>query len=196
MKKRSFYISFILFLGLTIVLILLNQSNAAIISGSFTGFILLSIIGLYIIDYRYHQKLDNKYYVLTKDHLVKEYNKLIKQKEEGKLKAVCLLYLVLIGNYPDDVLKAFGKFLDKSFKIDPVGWDEGYIILLANIHEIMLTEMVKQFKDNLNETNIKVQFRFGAAYYTGSESYDTLKLEARKTVKYGGYYVRSRHESE
>jgi hypothetical protein len=183
MKKRSFYISFILFLGLTIILILLKQYNAAIISGSFTGFILLSIIGLYIIDYRYHQKLDNKYYVLTKDYIVKEYEKLTKQKDEGKLKAVSILYIVLIGNYPDDVLKAFGKFLDESFKIDPVGRDDGYIVLLANIHEIMLTEMVKQFKDKLNETNIKVQFRFGAAYYTGSESFETLKLEAKKTVK-------------
>lgn len=183
MKKRSFYFSFLIFLGLTIVLIILNQSKAAMISGSFTGFILLTIVGLYYIDYRYYQKLDKKYYVLQKDHLVKTYNKLTEEKDTGKLKAVCLLYIMVIGNYPDEVLKEFGKFLDNSFKIDPVGYDDGYVVILANIHEIMLTEMIKQFKDKMNDTTLRVQFRYGAAYYTGSESYETLKLEARRTVK-------------
>ena len=90
-----------------------------------------------------------------------------------------LLYIVPNRKYEDNEIKALASYLNKKFSIDPIGYDEGISIVLANIHELLLEEMMRQIKIELIENNIKIDYKYGFSYYTNNESYEDLLEEIK-----------------
>ena len=95
-------------------------------------------------DYQKYKKQDKTYYALNEEHTIKAFNKLKDAKDQGELKAVSIVYIKVLGEHEDAFYKRFGKRLTKNFSIDPVGYIDGYVVVFANVHELMLKEMMKQ----------------------------------------------------
>jgi hypothetical protein len=178
-KVRNVIYPLIFSLIVAILLFILKQYTAAIIAASFSFIMLISMIGIVIFNKKEESRKDKRYGIYTKENLIVEFNKLKKQKDENKLKALMLLYIVPNRKYEDNEIKALASYLNKKFSIDPIGYDEGISIVLANIHELLLEEMMRQIKIELIENNIKIDYKYGFSYYTNNESYEDLLEEIK-----------------
>lgn len=183
MKVRNIVFPLVLSVVLAVVLFILGEITAGIIAISFSFLMVLTTLTIIFYDLRQKKKQDKRFGILTKENFIIEYNKLIKMKENDKLKAVCLLVIKPYGKYTDSDIKSFSTYLKKKFSIDPIGYDDGIVIALANIHELMLEEMMKQIKEELMSKKIPISFRFGIEYYTGNETYEELMLHIKKGMK-------------
>ncbi|MFA5719563.1 MAG: hypothetical protein WC939_00730 [Acholeplasmataceae bacterium] len=183
MKTKNIVFPLILSLVMAILLFVLKQNTAAIIALTFSLIMLMTLLGLVYYNHKQKKRQDKRFGIYTKENIIMEYNKLITLKDNQKLKAVCMLYIKPVGKYTNDDIKSFSSYLKKKFSIDPVGYDEGIVIILANIHELLLEEMLKQIKQELIDHKIPIHFNYGIDYYTGNETYETLIENIRKVVK-------------
>lgn len=179
MKKRNFLITFITIFVIAIVLAILKQWQLLYAALTFLFVIGIMIIASAIIDHRYKKKLDKRYQILTKENLIKEYQKIKISKETGKIKAFCLVYFNLEKDYRENDLKSFSGFLKTKFSIDPIGYDDGVVVIVVNMHEIMMNELIKIIKNEMKEKELFVRFNYGIAYYGNNESYQELYNEAK-----------------
>ena len=99
MKIRNFIIPFLIFLCFGIILVIYDNMVAGFISFGLALMVSVAFITTKVIEQNKINKLDKKYYVLRKEELLKEYAKLTKEFEEGKLKQVTLVYLKLKEEY-------------------------------------------------------------------------------------------------
>jgi len=182
MKTRNFIIMFVVFISFGVILFLFDQNIAAYISLGFATMLGVTFLTSKILDNKKLKKLDSKYYVLTKEELLKEYNKLSKEFEEGKLKQIILTYLVFKEEYDDVTLKRFGLWLTKNYPVDPSGIDKDIIILFVNIHELMMKELIKDIKQKLKEQQILVDFKYGYSIYKKNDDYEQLKTRAINNI--------------
>ncbi len=180
MKVKNVLYPLIFSLIVAILLFVLKQYTAGIIAASFSFIMLVSLVGLLIINKKEESRKDKRFGIYTKENLLIEFDKLKKQKDENKLKALMLLYIVPNKEYEDDEIKALASYLNRKFSIDPIGYDEGIIIVLGNIHEILLNEMMKQIKVELAKNNVNVDYKYGFGYYTNNETYEELLEEIKK----------------
>lgn len=183
MRKRSTIVSFVLFVVISLILFFVGEKKAAFVAGGFSSFLLVALLGFYLIDFRNKRKLDPDYKVLKKEHLLAAYDKLVKEYENEKLKAVCLVYLKLAREYDFETIKSFSQLLLKDYKIDPVGYDGGYVVLFANIHELLLPEIIKQLRIKLQQLNLEIEFKYGFSYYTSGKNYQIMLEEAKNVLK-------------
>lgn len=183
MKTKNVVFPLTLSLATAVLLFILKQNTAAIIALTFSVIMLMTLVGLLYYNQKQKKRQDKRYGIYTRDNIIIEYNKLITLKNHQKLKAVCMLYIKPNEGYVDEDIKTFSAYLKKKFPIDPIGYDEGIVVVLANIHELLLEEMLKQIKQELIEHKIPIQFKYGVDYYTGSETYETLLENIRKVVK-------------
>jgi hypothetical protein len=184
MKIRTFIIPFLIFLCFGIILVIYDNMVAGFISFGLALMVSVAFITTKVIEQNKINKLDKKYYVLRKEELLKEYAKLTKEFEEGKLKQVTLVYLKLKEEYSLEVLKKFGLWLTKKFPADPSGIDEGIIILFVNIHERLMEELKEFIKDELKKENILIDFDFGYAIYKTNLDFEELKREAINNLEH------------
>lgn len=183
MKVRNVLFPLILSLITAILLLVLKQYTPAIIAITFSLIMLLTLLVIVYLNYKEKKRQDKRFGIYTKENIIIEYDKLITLKNNNKLKAVCMLYIKPVGTYTNADIKTFSDYLKMKFSIDPVGYDEGIVVILANIHELLLEEMMKQIKKELIDANIPMHFKYGIDYYTGSETYETLLENIRKVVK-------------
>lgn len=183
MKKKGFIISFLIFIGIGIILIIFDENVAGIISLGFASMLFFTYLTTLIMEKRKINQLDDVYYVLKKEELLKEYNKLAAEFDNEKLKAISLVYLEFKEEYSQEELKRFGLWLTQQYNADPSGLDEGIVILFVNIHDMFMKELLKHIKKQLKEENIKVDFNFGYANYKFQEDYEDLKARAIKNLE-------------
>lgn len=183
MKVKNILGPLILSLITAILLFILKQYTPAIIALTFSFILLVSLGVIAFYNRQQKKRQDPRFGIYTKDNLIIEYDKLVAQKDANKLKAVCMLYIKPIGDYTNSDIKTFSDYLKQKFSIDPIGYDEGIVIILGNIHELLLEEMMKQIKQELTEQKIPIAFNYGVDYYTGFESYEILIENIRKAVK-------------
>lgn len=183
MKTRNYLISFVVFVGFGVLLFIFNQQIAAYISIGFAVMLSVTFITTKVMDKRTLKKLDEKYYVLTKEQLLKEYDKLTAEFNKGKLKQVILAYLRFKEEYELNHLKNFGLWLTKTYFADPSGIDGGIVVLFVNVHEVLMAELMKDIKNKIKEENITVDFDYGFAIYQENDNYETLKTKAINNLK-------------
>lgn len=183
MKLRSFLVSFLAFLILGIILLIIKQNIAGVISLGFASMLGISFVTFRVMEKNKIKKLDSLYYVLKKEALIKQYEKLAKEFDSGKLRAVTLMHLKFKDEYSPQELKNFGLWLTNNYSADPSGFDGGIIILFVNIHELMIKELMKHIKNQLKEENINVDFDYGYANYVTNDEYEELKQKALETIK-------------
>ncbi len=188
MKVKNVVYPLIFSLIVAILLFVLKQYTAGVIAASFSFIMLVSLFGLLIINKKEEKRKDKRFGIYTKENLIIEFNKLKKQKDDNKLKALMILYIVPSKEYKDEDIKALANYLKKKFTIDPIGYDEGISIILGNIHELLLNELMKQIKTELVDSNINIDYKYGFSYYTNSETYEDLLEE----IKRGFSNVKSR----
>ncbi|MGI6360219.1 MAG: hypothetical protein ACOX02_04180 [Acholeplasmatales bacterium] len=180
MKVKNVIYPLIFSLIVAILLFVLKQYTASFIAASFSFVMLVSLVGLIIINKKEEKRKDKRFGIYTKENLIIEFNKLKKQKDENKLKALMLLYIVPNKEYEDEKIKALASYLNKKFSIDPIGYDEGISIVLGNIHELLVNELMKQIKEELVENNINIDYKYGFSYYTNNETYENLLEEIKR----------------
>lgn len=182
MKTRNFIISFIVFITIGIILIVFDYDTPAYISFGFSSILGITFLTTKIMEKSKIKKLDQTYFVLTKEELLKEYNKLSKELNDGKLRQIILTYLEFKEEYSLSELKKFGLWLTKNYDVDPSGIDNGIVILFVNIHQIMMDELMKHIKEEIRKENIQVDFNYGYAIYNEKNDYEALKNEAIKQM--------------
>lgn len=182
MNKLTTWIIAILGVIGTVFLFVLNYQQAGYIALMFTVIMFLTLVVLYFMDYQKYKKQDKTYYALNEEHTLNAFNKLKIEKDQGALKALSVVYINVLGEQDDVFYKWFGKRLTKGFNIDPVGYIDGYIIIFANVHELMLKEMMRQFIHKLKE-EADIQIDYGSTYYTGKETLYDLINEAKALIK-------------
>ncbi len=185
MKKRGIIISFGVFTVIGIILLVLKEQNPAFVSFGFASLMLFMLLTFAIIDKQNEKKKDPRYGVLKQEHFQKSFEKITKDYNLGKLKAVGLLFVSFDKEYETKTLLMFSKVLNKLFKIDPMSYDQGIIILLINIHPLMINELMKHLRVSLKVENIDVSFKTGFSSYTGTQTYQELKQEAAKEALAG-----------
>lgn len=183
MRKRGFIISFSIFIVIGIILIIFDENIAGVISLGFASMLFFTFLTTLIMEKRKIKQLDDIYYVLKKEELLKEYDKLSLEFDNEKLKAITLVYLELKEEYEKEDLKRFGLWLTQKYNADPSGIDEGIIILFVNIHDMFMTELLKHLKNQVKDENIKVDFNYGYANYKTKDDYEDLKARAIKNMK-------------
>ena len=183
MKKTNLLIMMIIFMALTALFIFLRETTFTYISSTLTFVILIMLSAKTIIDKQYQKKLDKRYMLLTNENMIKQYDKLRLEKENDKIMAFCLIYFKLLENYDDKTILNFGKYLKTKFSIDPIGFNDGVVVIVVNMHEIMMNEMFKTIKNELKQLEFNIKYKVGMAYFSGNETYDALLEEAKKGVK-------------
>lgn len=183
MRKKSMLTSTIVFLLIGIVLLILKQWEAGIIAVAFSLVTGAGILVLLLMEYLERQKYDKKYYVRRKEFLLKDYDKIAQDFNKEKIKSLNIVVLKFTKEHDQETFKLFGKWLKEAFPSDPKGYDEGIVILFANIHESLIDELIKQMRKRLKELRLGVSFKTGYAYYSGSEDYETLRQIAEATIK-------------
>lgn len=183
MRKKSMLTSAIVFMIMGVVLIIIKQWEAGVIAISFATISGLGVLVILFMDRLDRKKLDSNYFVRRKEFLLKDYEKLTKDFNKGKLKSLSLVTLKLTKEHDPETLKYFGMWLKEAFPTDPKGYDEGIIILYVNIHESLMDELIKQMRKRLKELRLGVSFKYGYTYYTGTESYETLRNLAEEAIK-------------
>lgn len=180
MKVKNVVFPLIFSLIVSVLLLVLKQYTGGIIAASFSFIMLVTLISLIVINKKEERRKDKRFGIYTKENLIVEFNKLKKQKDENKLKALMLLHIIFNKQYEDEKIRDFASYLKKKFSIDPIGYDEGISVALVNIHEILLTEIMRQIKIELVENNIDLDYRYGVSYYTNNETYEDLLEEIKK----------------
>lgn len=183
MRKKGYIISFLIFVVLGIILIVFSEKIAGIISLGFASMLFFTFLTTIIMEKRKIKQLDDVYYVLKKEELLKAYSKLATEFDNGKLKAISLVYLKFKEEYPKEDLKRFGLWLTQQYNADPSGFDDGIVILFVNIHDMFMKELLKHIKAQLKEENIKIDFNYGYANYKKEDDYEGLKARAIKNMK-------------
>ncbi len=183
MKIKTFLTAAIIFLLVGVVLIIIGENKGAYVSLGFSSMMFFSIITLLIIQRRKIKNLDQVYFVLKKEKLLKEYEKLSNDVDSNKLKALSLVYLKLKKDYEKEDLKKFGLWLTNTYSADPSGIDGGIVVLIANIHPKIMEEFMEHIKKQIKEENLIVDFTYGFAYYLNNEEYEVLKKRAINNIK-------------
>lgn len=183
MRKRPFLIAFIIFFVIGIILFIFKQTTAATIALAFSVMMLLTTLTNFFMNKIKINKLDQTYFVYKKDHLLKEYNKLIKDIEKDKLKALSLVYIKLKEEYELSELKKFGLFLTNKYNADPSGYDDGIVVLFVNIHPKFMDEVLKLIQKQVKEEEILVEFNYGYSYYEENIDYESLRKRAVSNLK-------------
>lgn len=178
MKTKNFIIAFIVFITFGVILFIFSSKMAAYISFGFAVMLSVTFLTTKIMERRTLKKLDEKYYVLTKEQLLDEYDKLTAEFNKGKLKQITLTYLKFKEEYELNHLKNFGLWLTKNYFADPSGIDGGIIILFVNVHEALMVELIKDIKKKIKEEKISVDFDYGFAIYKQNDDYEMLKTRA------------------
>lgn len=183
MKFKKFLWAAFIFLGIGVILIVVGENKGAYISFAFSSMMFFTVFTTFIMEKRTIKRLDQVYFVLKKDKLVTEYNKLVKDVDSDKLKALSLVYLKFKKQYKEEDLKRFGLWLTNTYSADPSGIDGGIVILFANIHPQIMDQLMKHIKTQIKEQNITVNFDYSYAYYKNNEEYEELKQRAINKLK-------------
>lgn len=183
MRKKSMITSTVLFAIVGLAMIPFKQWEAMIIALSFSVVMGVGVITILLIEYLESKKLDKTYFLRRKEFIVKDYQKLTAEFDKNKHKAVSMTVFKFTKEHDQKTLKSFAKWLKEAFTTDPMGYDDGVIILFVNMHEALMPELIKQARKRLKDARIGVSFKSGFAYYTGNEDYETLKQLAEDSIK-------------
>ncbi len=183
MRKKSMLTSAAIFSIVGVLLLIFKQIEAGIIALGFAFVMAVGVGAILLMEFFNNKKLDPVYAVRRKEFIVKDYEKLAKSFDKEKFKALSLVVLKLTHEHDEKTLKLFGRWLKEAFASDPIGYDEGYIIVFVNIHENLMPEMIKQMRKRLKELRLGVSFKSGYAYYTGNEDFETLKNLAEESIE-------------
>lgn len=183
MRKANLLLMLGIFSVLAIVFVILEQTMFFYASATLVFVIGIMLVSRVLIDKKYQKKLDKRYQLLTRDNLEKEFEKVRKTKEEDKIKAFCLVHFSFLENYEDKIIEEFGKYLKTKFAIDPMGYVDGIAVIVINMHEIMMNEMFKIIKKELNDKNFNLKYKVGMSFYTNNDSLESLLSEAKRGAK-------------
>lgn len=183
MRKRNLLVMLVILIILSVVFISLGELMFFYLSATLSFVIFIMVTSKMIIEKQYQKKLDKRYQLLTNENLIKEFGKVKKDKDEGKIKAFCVVHFGFLEKYQDEMIISMGKYLKTKFSIDPMGYIDGIAIIVVNMHEIMMNEMLKIIKKELKDNGFKLKYKVGIAFYSNDDSFEKLLSEAQRSAK-------------